>query len=396
MSRAVTADHVLFDECIDAFRKERDDYRPSHKGESWSFLLTPFIINEEWDLGKYQVSTSLKVTLPGPYSAFISKVNNPEWVGTHNSHLFGIALSTIVSSVTLKPCKSTRDDYLCRRSELSEHDIHQLAIIHPVVVVGPGANHSSLSKSKQDQLRGEISNLIDILFSLDYKTYRIVMQSLRLIHLSLITKRDDFGLAYLLIVSAIESIAQEAIKRDEVKRKDADEAAWKEKSKEDPLFQSLLAAYLDSRGKNEYLRERFVKFIEKYAPVENWEKYVVHPMQDLVDSIEGINSSQNFEHVTGKHWLEKYPDDFTKEKVYSILSNVYKHRSCFVHRGKQPPHTNPNPSFNRFFQEVRQYGGYNIEEEILPNYELLLGLAKNSLYNWTSEKLNKALQRTSR
>ncbi|MBL0494313.1 hypothetical protein [Aeromonas veronii] len=390
MSRAVTADHVLFDECIDAFRRERDGYRPYDKRESYSFLLTPFKIDEAWDLGKCQVSPSVEVTLPGAYSAFISKVKNPEWVDTHNSHLFGIALSTIISAVTLKPCKSTRDDYLCRLSELSEYDMHQLAIIHPVLVAGPGANYSRLSKSKQDQMRDEISNFIDILFSLDYKIYRIVMQSLRLIHLSLVTKRDDFGLAYFLVISAMESVAQNAIKRDKVKRKDADEAAWKKKANENPLFQSLLEAYLDSRGKNEYLRERFIRFIEVYAPVENWEKYVVHPMQDMADSIKEINPSHNLEHLTGKHWFEKYPDDFTGEEINLILSNVYVHRSCFVHRGEQPPHTDPNPSFNRFFQEVREYDGYNIKKIILPNYELLLGLAKNSIYNWTSEKLNKA------
>lgn len=103
MSRAVTADHVLFDECIDAFRRERDGYRPYDKRESYSFLLTPFKIDEAWDLGKCQVSPSVEVTLPGAYSAFISKVKNPEWVDTHNSHLFGIALSTIISAVTLKP-----------------------------------------------------------------------------------------------------------------------------------------------------------------------------------------------------------------------------------------------------------------------------------------------------
>lgn len=249
MSRAVTADHVLSDECIDAFRRERDGYRPYDKRESYSFLLTPFKIDEAWDLGKCQVSPSVEVTLPGAYSAFISKVKNPEWVDTHNSHLFGIALSTIISAVTLKPCKSTRDDYLCRLSELSEYDMHQLAIIHPVLVAGPGANYSRLSKSKQDQMRDEISNFIDILFSLDYKIYRIVMQSLRLIHLSLVTKRDDFGLAYFLVISAMESVAQNAIKRDKVKRKDADEAAWKKKLMKTRYFSPFWKLILIREGK---------------------------------------------------------------------------------------------------------------------------------------------------
>ncbi|MDV6343996.1 hypothetical protein [Nitrosomonas sp. Is37] len=391
MSRAVTADHVLFDECIDSFRRERDDYRPYDTGESYSFLLTPFQLSEEWDLELCKISSSIRVTLPGAYSAFISKVKNPDWVGTHNSHLFGIALSTIVSSVTLKLSKSTRDDYLCRHNELSEHDIYQLAIVHPVLVADPGAVNSILSKSKQDQMREEISNLINILCSLDYEMYRTVMQSLRLIHLSLLTKRDDFGLAYFLVVSAIESIAQKAIKRDKVKKKHPEEALWKEKAEEDPMFEALLDAYLESRGKNEYLRERFVKFIEKYAPVEKWEQYIEHPMQDMVDSIKEVNPLHNLEHITGKHWFEKYPNDLTKDEIDLILSDVYVHRSCFVHRGEQPPHTNPNPSLNRFFQEVREYDDYNIKELILPNYELLLGLAKNSIYNWASEKLNKAL-----
>ncbi len=395
MSRAVTADHVLFDECIDAFRRECDDYRSYDKGESYSFLLTPFKLNEEWDLGKCQVSPSVEVCLPGAYSAFISKVSNPEWVGTHNSHFFGIALSAIFSAVALKPCKSTRDDYLCGRTELSEYDMHQLAIIHPVLIAGPGANHSRLSKSTQDKMRDQISNLINNLFVLEYNIYRTVMQSLRLVHLSLLTKRDDFGLAYLLVISAIESIAQKAIKRDKVKKKHTDETAWKEKSQEDPLFNSLLKAYLESRGKNEYLRERFVRFIEKYAPKEHWEIYVEHPMQIMADSIKETSPSHNIEHLTNKHWFEKYPSDFTEDEVNSILSDVYVHRSCFVHRGEQPPHTDPNPSFNRFFQEVRVYDGYRVKEVTLPNYELLLGLAKNSINNWVLEKINKPVQRAS-
>jgi len=396
VSRAVTADHVLFDECIDSFRRERDDYRPFDTGESYSFLLTPFELDDEWDLGICKVSSSIRVTLPGAYSAFISKVKNPNWVGTHNSHLFGIALATIVSATTLKLCKSTRDDYLCRHNDLSENDLHQLAILHPVLVAGPGATRSRISKAKQDLMRSEVSNLINILCSLEYKVYRTVMQSLRLIHLSLLTKRDDFGLAYLLVVSSIESIAQKAIKRKIVKKKHPDETSWKEKASDDPLFKTLLDAYLESRGNNEYLRERFVNFLKIYAPVEKWEQYIEHPMQDMADSIKEVNPSHNSEHLTGKHWFEKYPDDLTKEEIDLILSDAYTHRSCFVHRGEQPPHTDPNPSLTRFFQEVREYDGYNIKEAILPNYELILGLAKNSISNWSSEKLNKSLQRTSR
>tara|TARA_A200000113_G_C8833711_1_gene344538 strand:- start:112 stop:1272 length:1161 start_codon:yes stop_codon:yes gene_type:complete len=386
MSRAVTSDHVLFDECIDAFRRESDNSFSFDSGESYSYLLTPFELTGEWDLGVCSVSRSIRVILPGAYSAFISKVKNPDWVGSHNSHLFGIALSSIVSSVSLKDCKSTRDDYLCRQTELSENDLLQLAILHPILTAGPGYTHFSISQAKQSRLEAEISGIISKLMCLEYKKYRLVMQSLRLIHLSISTKRDDFGLGYLLAVSAIESVAQKAISRKKVKKKHPDENLWKERANDDPYFKGVLEAYLESRGKNEYLKERFVRFLLKYAPVDNWLDYVEHPMQDLSDYIREVSPSHDMEHLTGKHWFEKYPLDLTKNEIQRILSDAYVHRSCFVHRGEQPPHTDPKPALNRFFQEIREYDGHNLKESVLPNYELLIGLAKASIFNWVGDK----------
>jgi hypothetical protein len=386
MSRAVTSDHVLFDECINAFRRASANSFSLDSGESYSYLFTPFKLTDEWDLGICNVSPSIQVILPGAYSAFISKIKNPDWVGIHNSHLFGIALSTIVSFVSLKDCKSTRDDYLCSRTELSESDLLQLAILHPILTAGPGCTHTSISQVKQLQMQVEISDIISKLMCLEYKKYRLVMQSLRLIHLSISTKRDDFGLAYLLAVSAIESVAQKAISRNKVKKKHPDEKLWKERSIDDPCFKGVLDAYLESRGKNEYLKERFVQFLLKYAPVDKWLDYIEHPMQDLADYIREVSPSHDMVHLTGKHWFEKYPQDLTENEIESILSEAYVHRSCFVHRGEQPPHTDPNPSFNRFFQEVREYDGHSLKESILPNYELLIGLAKSSIVNWVSDQ----------
>jgi hypothetical protein len=333
-------------------------------------------------LGICNVSPSVQVILPGAYSAFISKIKNPDWVGSHNSHLFGIALSTIVTFMSMKDCKSTRDDYLCRQAELSESDLLQLALSHPILTGGPGCTHTSISQAKQLQMQVDISNIISKLMSLEYKKYKLVMQSFRLIQLSTSTKRDDFGLAYLLAVSAIESVAQKAISRNEVKKKHPDERLWKDRANDDPCFKGVLDAYLESRGKNEYLKERFVRFLLKYAPVDKWLDYVEHPMQDFADYIQELSPSHDMEHLTGKHWFEKYPQDLTEYEIERILSDAYVHRSCFVHRGEQPPHTDPNPSSNRFFQEVREYDGHGLKESILPNYELLIGLAKGSILNW--------------
>ncbi|CAK3518198.1 Apea-like HEPN domain-containing protein [Vibrio crassostreae] len=387
MSRAVTADHVLFDECIRAFRSDDERWAPFEKGPSYSFLLTPFEISIPWQFKECHVASSVQVRLPGANSAFISKVCNPEHVGGHNSHLFGIALSAIASFSWLKPCKSTRDDYLCRREHLTDSDYSELALNHAVLVAGPGANHSRVSDAKLHDMYKELEQLMSKLLSVDIKTYRIAMQSIRLVHLSLLVKRDDFGLAYLLVVSAIEAVAQHAVKRNKVKQKHPKEAEWKLHSKEDSMFKELFESYLESRGNNQYLRERFVLFIEKFAPIEKWTNYIEHPMSDVADTIRAYGSTHSSEHLTRKNWFEKYPEDLSPKEISSIISDAYVHRSCFIHRGEQPPHTDPSPSFHRFFQDYRSYDGYELTEKLLPNYELLIGLAKHSITNWLNTKL---------
>lgn len=386
MSRAVTADHVLFDECISAFRCEQGYRASPFEGESYSYVMTAFKLSQQWDLGICTFHPSTKVILQGSYSAFISRVDNPEWVGTPNSHLFGIALSAIISFVTGKTCKSTRDDYLCRRDHLSEHEIHQLALMNPILTAGPGCTHTLLSEERQTILGDEIRQLIERLHAVDYHVYRTVMQSIRLVHLSLANKRDDFGLAYLLVVSAIESVAQKAIKRDKVKEKHPSEKAWREKAKNDEDFSELFSVYLECRGKQKYLKERYIEFILKYAPPEQWEECVPHPMQELAEYVKGISPSHGIDHIVQKQWFEKYPYDLDDREIRAILADSYTHRSCFIHRGEQPPHTDPSPLLNRFFQEYHEYDGYNITEKVLPNYELLLGISKYSILGWINIK----------
>lgn len=385
MSRAVTADHVLFDECIDAFRQYDAKQRPIVEGKSFSFLLTSFELPQPWELPHCTVHPSIRVQLPGAFSAFICRVDNPDWVGRHNSHLYGVALASIVSFSTGRPCKSTRDDYLCMREQLGHDDLLQLALLHPVLVAGPGAVHSTLSTRTRETHAAATSSLIAKLHSLPYKTYVILMQAIRLVHLSLLNKRDDFGLAYLLLVSAIESIAQHAVKRDDVKKKHSSEDAWELKATEDEAFKELLAAYRELRGQNKYLKERYIEFIKRFAPSETWEEIVAHPHQDMADYIRDVNPSHNMDHLVKQQWFEKYPRELPPQQIQEILADSYTHRSWFVHRGEQPPHREPTP-FNRFFQEVRDFDGMNLIERLLPNYELLLGIARRSITAWADTK----------
>ena len=264
MSRAVTADHVLFNECISAFRPNGKQHLRFGDGPSCSYLLTSFHLTEKWQLPNCTIYPSVRVHLPGANSAFICKVQNPDWCDTHNSHLYGVALSSIVTFASGRPCKSTRDDYLCRGENLTESDALQISLVHPILTAGPGCMHTSLAAITLQKYQEELADLITSLHELPYSIYVILMQAIRLVHLSLLTKRDDFGLAYLLVISAIESVAQCAIKRKDVKQNHPNEAAWSKRAQEDQDFSNLLSAYKDARGKNQYLSERYPESVTSW------------------------------------------------------------------------------------------------------------------------------------
>jgi hypothetical protein len=385
MSRPVTADHVLFDECIEAFRRPDVAQVPLIKGKSNSYILTSFELPEPWQLPHFTIFPSARVQLPGAMAAFICRVENPDWVGRRNSHLPGIALASIASFATGRVWRSPRDGYLGNRATLDNDQLFQLALQHPVLVAGPGYIHPTLSSAGRERYKTTLSSLVTKLHSVPYKTYVILMQAMRLVHLSLLNKRDDFGLAYLLLVSAIESVAQHAVKRNFVRKTHPSESAWSLKAGEDSAFAELLAAYRDLRGQNQYLQERYIEFIYRFAPTKCWEEIVRHPNQDMVDHIEEVSPSHNLAYVVQKRWFEKYPTDLDAEQVREILADSYTHRSCFIHRGEQPPHREPT-SFNRFFQEIREFDGGNVIERLLPNYDLLLGIAQRSIYVWADSK----------
>ena len=387
MSRAVTADHVLFDECVNKFRPKNIPSVPKNATQSVSYLLTSFKLCREWQLPHCTIHPSKEVVFPGPYSAFVSRVDNPPWVENLNSHLYGIALSSILTFVTGRLCKSTRDDYLCTNITLTEEEITRLALTYPVVVAGPGGVHAYPTLTRQDEYAREMSSLIAKLHDVPYKTYIILIQAIRLAHLSLLCKRDDFGLGYLLIVSAIEAVAQKAIKKSTVEKTHPSVKLWRKKATDDSDFKELLTTYQEIERKNNYLRERYIEFIITHAPVDCWEEIICHPLQHMRDELGEGNRSHMFSHLFTKFPFDKYPVDLSDLEIRKILSDSYKHRSYFIHRGEQPPHQNPSPH-TRFFQEVLKFRDNKVISYILPNYELLFGIARYAICKWADKKLS--------
>ncbi len=55
-------------------------------------------------------------------------------------------------------------------------------------------------------------------------------------------------------------------------------------------FDQIYKAYKEERGKNEYLGKRFVEFILKYCPPDEWEKLEqrLANMADYINEISGM------------------------------------------------------------------------------------------------------------
>lgn len=383
MLRAGSDDHTMFNECISAFRVDKEnpyDIYPTdlYSGKSYSYILTSFHITTPWQLPNCTVHPSKRHILPGGSSAFICRIDNPEWCVTRNSHLYGIALSSVISFVTGRLCKAARDDHLGSFADLTEIDLQSLSLLFPVQTAGGGRTETRLSQKTLNTHNKEVDLTIRRLLEIPHKQYLVIMQAMRLVHLSLANEKDDFGLAYLLVISAIESIAQVAIKLDKNALKHEKEDHWNSLAQNNTDFAELLKEYKSSRSKNKLLKERYITFINTFSPKNEWHNILESPMQELENLLKEHDSNCDTTHLTQKHWNDKYPQDLDSSEIEKIISDSYTHRSCYVHRGEQPPHQVAT-SYTRFFQTFREP---NKAEKLLPNYELLLAIARHSISKW--------------
>lgn len=282
MSRAVLADHVLFNECVYYLREDLHKKNQGHifdkEKQTFSCLSTTFHITKPWIFEKFTIYPSVEVILPAAKKSLLNFVKNPSWVNEaafDHPHLFGEALSALISFVTLRSVKSPRDGYGLRIESLENipsHCLEEMAFTLPFLCAGPGAHDSRLEEATEDQFIKEIQELISNLEKIDENLYVFALEVIRLVQLSILVKRDDFGLAYLLLISAIEAVSQKAIKRKS--KKHEKEKEWEKLARSNPLFKELLVEYKDIRGRDKYLSDRFIEFIVTYSPSEEWENIV--------------------------------------------------------------------------------------------------------------------------
>ena len=388
MARAVSADHVLFKECILNFRNDNSLRVGKNNEESnlVGYVMLDFQLTETIDLGDFKINPTIRVDFPNAYAAFIAPVILPKWCERHNSHLFTIALSTIISFITGRASKSTRDFYLCGR-QLNQDELTTLGLQFPILVAGPGSHDTILSKETTLNYIKELKTITQILFSISYDDYFIIMQSIRLVYLAHLSKRDDFALAYYLLVSSMESVAQVAIRRKSVAEKHPLEDRWNVLAKTNEEFSQILSAYKQERGKNSYLSKRFNKFIMTYCPPDKWNQ-LEHPEENRVSYLSEITGADNFSWLTKKQWYELYPEDLSSKMLEEVIANTYKYRSKFTHEGQSPPHNDPRSS-NKFFDQQYEFDEDNCKSTslILANYRLIAFISKYSIYEYTKSLL---------
>lgn len=376
--RTVISDQTLFDECIESFRKEYNNYSPglNENKERVSYIMTDFVIEDDIKIKDICIGKSMIVHLEHAYFGYVSKVVLPRWVGHNSESLFTIALSSIMSFYTGRVVKSPRDNLFSKR-EIREDDLKCLAIQNPTLIAGPGFVNNIISKADVEIMIKDLDDIINLLWEISIDKYRKIMYAVRLAALSIYNVRTDFALGYYLMTSSIESIAQIAIKRKS--KKHLCEEAWSKRAENDQEFKMVFEAYKKERGNNQYLAERFQKFILKYCPISEWGK-LKHPMEEVFrTSSEGnVNLGDFGEKQPGEY----YPEDLQEDEIKEILNQTYNYRSRFTHQGKNSPHKFPSDRTYKFFEVAK---GDSFEEIKLINYRLLHYINKNSIINYLRE-----------
>ncbi len=389
MARPVTADHILFKECIPFFRPPENnvlDIDKQHRDMLTAYLLVDFDFKIGFKLDYFSINPTMKVQFPNAYGAFIMPIELPIWIENIHSHLFTTALSSVLSFAIERPVKSPRDFYFFK-GELSENEKLSLGLNFPVLLAGPGSTHSSLSKNEMDRYQDCFREVVSTLYNVPYKRYIELMQAFRLVQLSYLSYRDDFALSYSLLIAAIESIATSAISPNDVKDKNPLEQEWEIAAKEDKTFREAFKAYKAERGKNQYLMRRFLNFILSYCPILSWNE-LPHPHESLASFIVEHTGepAEGWSWLTDKRWGDIYPSDLPSDYIEKILKDAYKHRSGFVHKGMSPPHQVPVSS-NRYFDLIHDfdYQKRSLKTLIVPNYRLMSFITKRSILEFARE-----------
>jgi hypothetical protein len=342
-------DHISFKDSIYCFRNYSEYNR---YGEPLvpliGYIVLGFELTQPIHIMDFIIHPTEKIAYKAPVFSFVAAVTLPINIDEKSAPLFCNALSAIVSFITERSAKSIRSNTYMGHNGSPATNLVTIGLLMPIAFAGVTAHNYTLSSEYLVKYTKELTDFIDCLYKVPLKIYEQIMSSLRLINLAHINRRDDFGLSYYLLVSAIEVIAQNVVSRDAVKDVNPLDKEWGNRAKVDAEFKVLFDAYKSARGGNSYLGKRFHKFIFDYCPSSIWESHIP-PVDDNINKhlyeLTGVDYSR-------ESFDEKKISDLGDDDISKIISDTYKYRSKFTHEGQSPPHEDP-ASNARFIDVIR-------------------------------------------
>ena len=382
--------YIEFETAIPYFRKTSQETianREILKLNSSFYILTDFKIHQDFLIDDCTVLKSQQVFLDTNTYANISEVIIPNWIVNHSNGEIACASFTLVFSSLISLATERNVKFFSNHYNIST--IESIASQLPLQHSGPGAIDKPTETDVEEFMKA-VSDVYSLAHQLEDSNYLTFIRSCRLFQLAKNTLPLDHNLGYSLMVSCIESNADNAIKPKEVKygwsdikkriKKVADEAELEQEFR-DILYQKL---------NHHYSGKRFKKFITDYAPFESLnlksrydkmglfqeEKDALEPMDRQIDPI------NYFIHENRKN--SELLDILEKGlgiKYDGLLGNTYSYRSKFYHAGEAEIHNRPD-NFDRYIKTVVSIEDEQAKSVYMISFNLLAQIARSSSINY--------------
>ena len=337
--RPVTADHVLFEEAIAAYRPGASLLAPGPP-VTHGYVLLDWALTEPIETDVFTLMPTERIDFAGARAAFVAQLALGDGHSRLSAFHFSVAGAALISLALGRPV---------RTGDSIDRVPSQLALHFPVLIAGPGLHEWQIARETLARYREAIQAVVRVVDLLPNDEYPRVMRAARLVQLAHNHVKEDFSLGYYLLVSAIEVMATQAISREEVRVEHPREREWREKGRSDPSIKVLYEAYREERGRNQYIRKRFLEFVLRYCPPSMWTE-----LDDPLANEEAVlrELSPGWASSRPRLPFDVSPADLPEAAVTEALGNLYTYRSGFTHKGEAPPHRSPI-SHNRYFDLER-------------------------------------------
>jgi len=296
-------------------------------------------------------------------------------------------------------------------------DLRAFSLLLPASVRGIGGNKYSVHVDVLDSWKTRLNEVLGAIFKLEFENenknildFKKIMQAMRLLQLAHLNHEEDFDLSFSLLIAGTEAIANVAIPTEKIE-KHPSHGDWKklykncapnaDKIKE--LFEEYtkVRQYVNDEIKHRNLTSRFVEFIFKYCPVDEW---TITTDDDLRNGF--VDGPSRFPYDRIRSMTEIKIEKFNEKQLRNFVRDTYGYRSGFFHVGTGLPHRFPEGNTtNRYFEEVSNekewkklrekmkredrntlsHEEHEKTKHYLINHDLMKTIARTSIFNYLTK-----------